>query len=354
MKWHEHLLAHRSMATAMGLTSRDSTEQIAVIRQRLSGYYETLNWQEHSAELVSYNNTLGQLYAEARWLAAKRPFYDVYPSVAEAFMKVDLAKIRLDQINLPLEDLMIRFQVGHELQASPNMLVKSILVSKSEALQDRYAKGTRGLLVSINDGSVLKSAGVGVCFVTHSVIGLVLHQGVTVEEGLARGRVVGVTQLASDPTDQVGVDNVLRLIVALCLLKDNPDLIEPEPIEADRTKWEATHDPKLLEKAARRGLRRWSVGKRITVAPGFRRPHFAIRWMGHGEPKEPVLRPIKGCLVRRQRVTEIPTGYLDKPIDAIVLDDEALCAELRLNFKNLDYLGSRPIYLFRSADYDCS
>jgi hypothetical protein len=159
------------------------------------------------------------------------------------------------------------------------------------------------LLLAINDGTTESINGVEVPI--HTVRGMIIRDDVSVEELLSRGRDLGET------VDEDAVANAVRLVVAICLLKDNPDLIEPEPLEADRAKWEATHDPNLLEKAARRGNRRWSVGKHIDVAPGFRCPHFAIRWCGKGGT-DPQLRPIKGCLVRRKQIEDVPTGYLDE------------------------------------------
>ena len=47
-------------------------------------------------------NTLAQLDIERRWVADDRPYYDLYPSVAEAFLKVDLNKITCGMLRLPI------------------------------------------------------------------------------------------------------------------------------------------------------------------------------------------------------------------------------------------------------------
>lgn len=108
------------------------------------------------------------------------------------------------------------------------------------------------------------------------------------------------------------IDNCYRILIAVCLLGDNTDLIERAPLESDKVKWEATHDIKLIEKAERRGKREWNVGSKVEIIPGFRNPYFAIRWMGRGvEEKNPVLRPISGYFVNRKSIVEVPTGYLD-------------------------------------------
>lgn len=288
--WHDHAYFWKALARSRRLTG----EPEACI-ESLMRHFTNLGING-----VVLNNTNCQLRAELRWTKDKRPFYEVYPSVTEAFINIDLGKIKPSHVVLPLKDLMIRFRVGNEFQASPTKKVQTVLVS------DTVAKnGGRGLLLSINDGSVATVNGVDVP--VHTVRGIVMDDDLSMEELLLRGRDV---LLDGDNVDEEAIVNVVRLVSALCLLKDNPDLIEQEPLEADRAKWEATHDPKYLEKAANRGTRRWSVGKHIDVAPGFRRPHFSIRWCGKGGT-DPQLRPIKGCLVRRQKIEEIPTGYLD-------------------------------------------
>ena len=286
--WHDHVYFWKALARCR----RVDGDPIACI-EAIMGHFESRDINK-----VVLKNTECQMRAEHRWALDKRPYYDVYPSVTEAFINVDLAKINSAHVALPLKDLLIRFQVGHEFQASPTKKVRSILASDTNA-----ADGGRGLLLAINDGTkeLLNDIEVPV----HTVRGLVLRDDVSMEELLTRGRDLG------DEVDEEAVANVTRLVVALCLLKNNPDLIEPEPLEADRARWEETHDPKLIEKAVKRGTRRWSVGKHIDVAPGFRRPHFAIRWCGKGGI-DPQLRPIKGCLVRRKKLEEIPTGYLDE------------------------------------------
>ena len=55
-----------------------------------------------------------------------------------------------------------------------------------------------------------------------------------------------------------------------------------------------------------------------TVSPHMRVPHFAIRWTGKGRTK-PKLVPVKGSLVNREKILPIPTGYLDKPAEAEVI-----------------------------------
>jgi hypothetical protein len=251
-------------------------------------------------------NQLVQLQSEHDWVEARRPYYNIYPSVAEAFTKVDLSKVDCSMIKLPVQDLMIRFQVGRELYASKTTKVRSILVRENVTIYEK-----RGWLAAINTGVMSGEIPV------HTVVGCRMQAGTTIADHLQKGRAMPLTD---DTIDTEAVDNVFRLVATLCLLKDNPEIIEPIPLEADRAKWDRNHDPALIDKAARRGNRGWSVGAHIDVAPGFRRPHFAIRWCGPGG-RDPQVRPIKGCLVHRQKITEVPTGHLDDVVDAIIEDE---------------------------------
>lgn len=292
--WHDYAPFWKSAAAAKGFNVKHDPEGA-----RESLMLDIDSWtQRHDVNETSVRNTLCQIRGEARWTDADRPYYDLYPSVIEAFTKVDLDKLDSLMITLPLPELMIRMPVGHELQASPRTKVYSLLA----CWQD---KPHRGLLLSIDTGATFKSHK-GQDVISHTVRGIRMTGG-SLGEHLRTGPTYA-------DVDGEAILTCARLVATLCLLKNDPDLIEPEPLAADRAKWEASHDPKLLEKAQRRGKRAWAVGKQIEVAPGFRRPHFAIRWMGKGRV-DPRLRPIKGCLVRREKIMEVPTDYLGPELE---------------------------------------
>jgi hypothetical protein len=238
-------------------------------------------------------NTWVQVASEAKWMEEKRPYYNIWPSVIKPFTKVDLGKVKGSDIFLPLPRLLIRLPVGYELEGA-----KSIFVTEA-----RGGDGAeRAFLVAINHGEKMKEMPV------HTINSFTCKEGCTVADRLLYGR---ENPYCDDELNEKMVDECVKLVVAICLLANNPDLIEQSPLEADRHKWEATHDIKLIEKAERRGKREWNVGNHIEVAPGYRNSHFAIRWTGRGATK-PVLTPIKGCLVRRKAIEEVPTGWLDE------------------------------------------
>lgn len=287
MKWHEYPTLLKSAAISRGIANWTPRQIFSELRNVFTG-------SESAA------NTIAQIYSEMKWIESDRPYYELWPSVGEAFMSVDLERLKCDDIHLPLPQLLVRMPVGKELQISQKMKMRSLLAMEmpSDGLNPR------GLIVCINDGSTLEINGHDVAIHTLNCVKMV--SGTNIYEHILAGRAKPYSQ---DVIDYEAVDNATRLVCTLCLLKDNPDLIEPLPLEKDLKKWEETHDPNLILKAEKRGKRGWAIGKRIETAPGFRRPHFAIRWCGKGRT-DPRVRPIKGCLVNRRKVEEVPTDWL--------------------------------------------
>jgi hypothetical protein len=290
MKWHEYQVAWRRFLQP-GETEFDQLhDRMMRTVRKLQGSMQ-----------IAFLNSTAHIAGERNWELNKRPYYDVYPSVVEALSKVDLSKVMCEHIILPIPELLIRFQEGGELGK-----VRNILVVKTVAYQNRSLSG---MVVCIDTGEYLDPIKKEV---NHSTTAIVLEPGTTIQSRLDLAKRPERTS-AEFEIDDESMDAAFRLVCTICLLRGNPELITPEPMAADRARYDQTHDIKLIEKAVRRGVKRWSVGKHVEVAPGFRRPHFAVRWMGRGtEKKEPVVRPIRGCLVHRKKIEEVPTGYLDE------------------------------------------
>jgi len=95
--------------------------------------------------------------------------------------------------------------------------------------------------------------------------------------------------------------------LSLCLLDNDPSVIEPDVLSKDRTKFEETGDQKYVDKAHRRDKVGWNVGRQIEVSPHYRRPHMMLAWTGPGR-SVPKIVPRRGTIVHRQKVEKIPTG----------------------------------------------
>lgn len=84
---------------------------------------------------------------------------------------------------------------------------------------------------------------------------------------------------------------------------------EPILLNRDKQKRLTEEDKKKAQNRARnRGVYGFDIGKDVEISPHFRRPHFAIRWTGEGR-KVPKLVPVKGAVINKRLLEEIPTGY---------------------------------------------
>lgn len=104
------------------------------------------------------------------------------------------------------------------------------------------------------------------------------------------------------------INSLLRIACCIAMLASDEKYIEPILLAADRHK---KPTPELIDKAKRRGVFGFDVGRSIEISPHMRRPHFAIRWTGKGG-KIPKLVPVSGSVVKRHKLLEVPTGYEGK------------------------------------------
>jgi hypothetical protein len=91
---------------------------------------------------------------------------------------------------------------------------------------------------------------------------------------------------------------------SLCLLENDPSVIEPDVLSKDRMRFEASGDEKYIDKAHRRGTVGWNVGRRMELAPHYRRRHMALVWTGSGR-----VVPRRGRVVHREKVEKVPSGF---------------------------------------------
>ena len=99
---------------------------------------------------------------------------------------------------------------------------------------------------------------------------------------------------------------ITRIAVGVLMLAGNPDFCQPVILSKDIGK--PIDEEAAIERAKKRGLIGFTLGKDIQVGPHVRRPHFAIRWTGKGA-SIPKYVPIKGCMVHRNKLLEVPTGF---------------------------------------------
>lgn len=244
-----------------------------------------------------------QARSEADWLAEKRPYYSVYPLVAGSLIRLPL-DLDCGLIRLPLPVLFVRFAVGHELRVPGGRQARSIFASFKDAAQGPT------LVVWIDFGESMPMGGMSASpWPIYSYRSFRLLPGTTLEAALAQKDYVE-TDTAAQESDE-DILPCIRLICTLCLLGNDPDMITPDVLADDRQKFADSGDQKYIDKAVRRGKRGWLIGAKVEIDPHYRRPHFALRWTGEGR-KIPKIVPVKGSVVHRQKLSEVPTGFMDE------------------------------------------
>jgi len=250
------------------------------------------------------NSCAFQMVSEGLWERIHRPYYSVWPAIAPMLLRLNL-DLDTSLVRPPMPVFLIRFPENNSpLCWNDGWHVHSILVGPSSLHKGEQVFD--GFVLWVDTGERGQAAD-GSLFPIHTYINLPMQKGMTLEESLHA--------LPSDPSSYEGMvlpeeirTSCARLACTICLLENDPELIEPDVLSKDQNKYEITQDEKYVEKAHRRGKVGWNIGKGIEVIPHIRRPHPALMHTGHGRtvPKI-VLR--KGCVIHREVVTRVPTGF---------------------------------------------
>ena len=246
----------------------------------------------------------GQMHNERDWEKARRPYYNMWPSIIPMLTRLNL-DIDSDLIQLPLPALCIRFPKD----AAKNPLKfewKGDEVSRPLHHAGRDQRRHRPLGTGGHRGSHGRRRRAD----------LHLPQ-FPPQAGPDRGAksIAGLGKVGCFPRFGVQVPDSLimdciRLCCSLCLLENDPEIISPDVLADDRAKFEASGDQKFVDKAHRRGKVGWDVGKHIEVIPHFRRPHMTLVWTGSGRAV-PKIVPRRGSIVHREAVEKLPSGFGD-------------------------------------------
>jgi hypothetical protein len=244
---------------------------------------------------------LMQMLNEKDWEKARRPYYNLWPSIIPMLTRLDL-DFDSDLIRLPLPALCIRFpkdQSKNPLKfdwKGDEVAVRCIMLGEIN-------EGT-GLSVLVDIGEVMGDFGVPV----YTYRNFPRKPGLTVEQSLAGLGTKGLfAEIGIQVPDSLVMD-CIRLCCSLCLLENDPSIISADVLADDRAKYEANGDQKYIDKAHRRGKVGWDVGKHIEVIPHFRRPHMMLVWTGRGRAV-PRIVPRKGSIVHREAVEKLPSGF---------------------------------------------
>jgi len=227
--------------------------------------------------------------AEMGYVKCKRPFYNVYPAVAECLENTKL-DFELKQVKLLDEVISMCFAKGKEPELS-NGKVAAMLVE------------LRGSALNINTNTISKDP------LLRIAVDRIVDNGSRARSAVIYNR----KGLISDAADELGDKRKLvSLAIGVSLLAQDARFAEPILLKRDQGK---QLDEESLQKAVARarnnGRNGFVIGRGLEVSPHMRKPHFAVRWTEKGRTV-PRLVPVKGCVVSRDKLFPVPTGHLDK------------------------------------------
>ena len=291
-------------------------------------FYELLA-SPYGRGLLSGKQDLLRIIAEQAYYASGRPYYLVYPCILDLIDRIpDATPMRAitlpgvpDVTNLggpylgKMVETTTRPPLG--LQAAAEEASSAGLVS-AQCIALRFPEGCDHL-------SILA------CFVTLGSSQLVgLHCNIRDPQGrpglLMRDSCVNITDLNNnEPDDTLGDllkdisaqdtrrgvppgERWYRGIRALAclgmLVESGAGFLERDLLSRDAGKPET---PEAIERARKAKGLGWSLGEALERTPHMRRPHFAIRHTGPGR-RVPLLRPIRGAVIKAKKLTSVPTG----------------------------------------------
>lgn len=297
MKWYEYQTIHQAVSASpvgrsltKGRSAAEWTAEQA--RQPVQSQEAIMHWR---------------FVAEAEWLRLGRPYYSVWPGLGESLVRLSLALPSELVPSLPESALLIRTSANHPITVDGGA-IRHVL-----ATEGRFDNRSRSLVLHVDAGA----GRIGDPPIEdYWQVTLRLLVGESLEESIARSRDGSTTSLKA--TEWAVLEAALRLVCTVCLLARDPSIVEPDVLSSDEERAESarrsgdtTELERLVDKARRRGRKGWTIGRRLEVDPHYRRPHLGLRWTGEGK-KVPRVVPVKGVIVHRQRIAEVPTGRLDE------------------------------------------
>jgi len=237
---------------------------------------------------------------EYYWIRTGKPYYRLYPGVIKSFLNLDADKVDTGLLKIPTDNtLMIQMPLGGVVVNGIEL--HNIMLCKAN-INDRQTNGMYMMIeyapegIKPHDNENIFTAYAMTPFKPGFMLGTLLNEpSKTVEGGTALPR---------------ELHKAAMKIVAVCLLLENdPEVIQPDVLADDLEKFKQTLDPKYIEKAKRRGKFGWVIGRDIEVSPHVRAASpFALYWTGKGRTI-PIIRHRKGCIVHRELVEKVPTGF---------------------------------------------
>lgn len=252
---------------------------------------------------------------ERSWVAAGRPYYDLYPALIEPFANLNL-EMPPTSIKPPggFKNLLVRFPDHPDNKTARCMWMAWQPTKWSNAVNvptGRDGLGEPYLVVGADFGE-RDSHG----FQVTSVYAPPPDDSKTIQEWLDtlayREDIVGPITTGIYPSGQTALFKMVRIAVCLCLLGNDPDYVVPQLLNKDIPKVHPNTTPERLQELVARakanGKFGFSVGAKLEGIPHTRRPHPALYWCGVGRKVGKIVFR-KGAIVNRKKATTMPTGF---------------------------------------------
>lgn len=251
---------------------------------------------------------------EYEWYGLSRPYFKVWPAVMKALLNVSLdVKLNSFSSDAP-RSIAIRFCDGSEpLVAGRRMC--SMIIGRIDSNSVVFI-GCRSISCNPRrDEEVIQS---------YQAFNIRTGGDLTIQELLdlkASSKEINYIRSCKHVSGTVEGSPVslelsramIRCSAAIMLLANDPSIITPDVLSKDAERYARETDEdwkrRAEERAKRRGKVGWNIGAEYEVCPHYRRPHFGIRHTGKGRTT-PRIVPIKGAVVHRSKLTEVPTGYI--------------------------------------------
>jgi hypothetical protein len=238
-----------------------------------------------------------QFNSELNWELARRPYYNLWPSVIPLLTRLNL-DLDARLIQLPMPSLCLRLpKENNPLTFDWKGEQRSIHCMLLSDINDK-----QGISILIDVGE--HEFG----FPVYTYRNFRRGEGLTVEAAIRELKIDWSAELGVIVPETLTMDCV-RLCCTLCLLENDPSIISPDVLSADRAKYERTPEARFVDKARRRGKIGWDVGRSIEMIPHIRRPHPALVWTGHGRAVPKIIWR-KGSVIHRDVVQKLPSGFL--------------------------------------------
>lgn len=234
--------------------------------------------------------TKANVQAEIVWWKESRPYFNVWPVMLDALLKFKVENIPIRGVSKPdVATFEIRFPRGGVKN------VESVLVDTWEQDDETlffFAIGTS--YRSVSGGQLCHRA---------------FARFPTGSESPAK---TFISEFSNHKLSDLILPSI-RCALSTVFMQGDPDAIEPHVLSKDLEKWDQSDSEEYKRKLEERAIKRrgrvgFQVGRKCDTSPHWRSPHLALFWTGKGRTK-PKVKMRAGCVVKRNKMKEVPSGY---------------------------------------------